>query len=664
MKRVRRTFVVGCGVVLLMAFVGGCGSSMGSRLEGWFVPVHNTLQTLGFAQVGALHDGSLKEHASQIISLQLPGGACYTIVGMGGAGVNDLELSLADPGGTLMGADTAAGRQAVVRACAQETGSYALTVRMGSGAGDFTVAMWSFAGMGGVPGGMPGGETTSMPAPPGPRGSCQEPLALEVGGTISGGTSGGAPQMTSCASGAPAAIYAVTVEETSYYTFAMTSPYDGALALLSACGDASSEIACNDDAGDANHSRISAVLQPGTYFLIVTGYNGQHGAFQLAVTSQSTAELQAMCSDAPLLVSGAMVRGTTAGSPGRFEASCASSATSPDALYRLVLEEPARVRIALETPNHDGALHLRSTCFDQATELACNDDQGNSNHSLISKSLPAGTYFVIVDGYSSNNSGPFTLTATVTSFGGAAGVGDTCEDAERIADGASVRGNTVAASGNYTGSCSGNSGTPDRVYRFKVRSESRVRASLPVSDFNGAIYIQRRCGDLSTEVTCGTPDIDAVVPPGDYFLIVDGQGEDDFGEYVLSFGLQSSAELRAMCREAPLLRPDTPVNGTTSGFGQFSATCGKDARGPENIYRLEMARAGRARILVESAYDAVLHIRSDCIRPESEVACNDDHGERDKAMVDMTLAAGTYFVFVDTYENGTGGDYKVTLWLE
>ena len=55
----------------------------------------------------------------------------------------------------------------------------------------------------------------------------------------------------------------------------------------------------------------------------------------------------------------------------------------------------------------DSVLSVRdATC---GTELACNDDGGTSLRSLVNlTNVAAGTYSVIVDGYSSNN-GPFLL---------------------------------------------------------------------------------------------------------------------------------------------------------------------------------------------------------------------------------------------------------------
>ena len=45
--------------------------------------------------------------------------------------------------------------------------------------------------------------------------------------------------------------------------------------------------------------------------------------------------------------------------------------------------------------------------------------------------------------------------------------------------------------------------------------------------------------------------------------------------------------------------------------------------------------------------------------PGSEVACNDDHGGKDRSEVDVLLDAGTYFVFVDGHAPGDAGAFTL-----
>ena len=48
--------------------------------------------------------------------------------------------------------------------------------------------------------------------------------------------------------------------------------------------------------------------------------------------------------------------------------------------------------------------------------------------------------------------------------------------------------------------------------------------------------------------------------------------------------------------------------------------------------------------------------------PGSEVACNDDHGGKNRSEVDVVLDAGTYFVFVDGHAPQDAGAFSLEAW--
>ncbi len=109
--------------------------------------------------------------------------------------------------------------------------------------------------------------------------------------------------------------------------------------------------------------------------------------------------------------------GSTAGGTNNFEASCAGSARSPDVPYKLVVPSPATVTIEVTSASsgYDTALHVRTVCGDPASQIYCDDDGGScSLCSRINGNFAAGTYIVIQDGFSTSNSGTYTLTITAT----------------------------------------------------------------------------------------------------------------------------------------------------------------------------------------------------------------------------------------------------------
>ena len=106
---------------------------------------------------------------------------------------------------------------------------------------------------------------------------------------------------------------------------------------------------------------------------------------------------------------------TTAGRLDEFDPGCIYGAY-PDYPYQLVLPVRSAVSVATDTTTYDGSLHMRSACDLPSSEIGCNDDCGSTRRSCVPASgtltLEAGTYTIIVDGYS--GSGDFTITVTAT----------------------------------------------------------------------------------------------------------------------------------------------------------------------------------------------------------------------------------------------------------
>jgi hypothetical protein len=119
------------------------------------------------------------------------------------------------------------------------------------------------------------------------------------------------------------------------------------------------------------------------------------------------------CRAAPLLTLGETVRGTTTGRADLFHATCAFGAASPDAVYRFRIEQPSHVAVRV-SGSFDTVVYLRAACADDDSEVACNDDAGDTHHSAVEADLPAGEYFAFVDGYASEGGGFYTLQVRAT----------------------------------------------------------------------------------------------------------------------------------------------------------------------------------------------------------------------------------------------------------
>ncbi len=123
------------------------------------------------------------------------------------------------------------------------------------------------------------------------------------------------------------------------------------------------------------------------------------------------------CALAERIESGQTVRGTTTGRPDLFHATCAYGAASADAVYSFHLDAPSRVEVRVSS-SYDSAVYIRSSCLNDDTEIACNDDLADERHAGVSTALPAGDYFVFIDGYESGHAGFYSLTYVAVAMPG------------------------------------------------------------------------------------------------------------------------------------------------------------------------------------------------------------------------------------------------------
>ena len=96
-------------------------------------------------------------------------------------------------------------------------------------------------------------------------------------------------------------------------------------------------------------------------------------------------------------------------------AACAvgSSGGGRDVAYRLTLPAAARVTASV-AGSFDTVLYMRSNCDDARSEVACNDDVARGVvSSEVDVAVPAGTYFLVVDGYSADAAGVYELRVAV-----------------------------------------------------------------------------------------------------------------------------------------------------------------------------------------------------------------------------------------------------------
>ncbi len=217
------------------------------------------------------------------------------------------------------------------------------------------------------------------------------------------GTCGGA--------GAPDVVYRLDVARRSRLVASLDAeeaPH--VLIVWRRCAERGSEIACGRTVDD--------VLAPGTYFIAVDGASPDAlGRFTLQWALRDLTAQGSACAGAPTLVDGRVAGASTASGIDRFATSCGATdptASGPDRIFRIDLPRRATVRLVVTAATFDAAIALRRVCADAsggaaAAELACESDADVGHRTTLERALEAGTYWVVVDGQSPNDQGPFTL---------------------------------------------------------------------------------------------------------------------------------------------------------------------------------------------------------------------------------------------------------------
>lgn len=647
----RRSCACGCSALLLSLACGGARPTGGGALEPRFLAVHNTLSSMGLAQVGPIHEGVLGEGGEARSMLSLPAG-CFTIVVIGGSGLRDIDATLLDAHGNPIAHDTSGQAQAVLRPCLESLDSYVLAIKALAGAGSWVSEAWA-GGLG--PGALTAG--ASGPSRFQADGTCAAPLPLSSGVVAGSTTRGESNAAGSCGpSDSNEIVYALTTTGRTRATFDVEATFDSVLYVRKDdCADANAEIECNDDSSDRKHSHIDTVLEPGKYFVFVDGYGHEAGDFKLTVALAEAQALIDRCHRAASLVDGVVQWATNAGMNDDAQATCGAGAQGPDAAWRAEIPTRSRVRIVEHSDEVVPVVHVRRACSDSQSEIACGESGATAGDASITGTFEPGTYYVFADTHERNSTGRYGLLLQTAPPGGSGSTADSCTDASLLAGGptGSVQGDTFSARDDVSGSCGG-AGAADVVYRLEVSRRSLFVANLEGEEAKHLLILGGRCGDRSAEIACGR-SVREVLSPGTYFLAVDGWSPEAFGRFTFKWVLRDLTAQSRACAMAPALAPGRSVSGTTAGSGdRFGTLCGESdsgASGPDKVFKLVLARRAAVRLSLSARFDAVVALRNVCGEPLSgpapELACESEPDPSHRTTLARTLEPGTYWVVVD-----------------
>lgn len=403
-----------------------------------------------------------------------------------------------------------------------EPGIYFLVVDgFGTSAGEFevTLSMTPMQSMAQVCGGAP---------------------LLTPGQPVAGTTSGAPDQFqASCAGQARSGdrVYALDVAQRSRLRVRMQSTHDGALYVRRECANAATEIACNDDYRDTRHSLLTTTVEPGRYYVFADGYSsGASGDYSILADLApvtGTGGTGDSCQNPNSIVPGQDLMVDTFQASDDLSGSCGGSG-APDVVYRLDLRSRTRVRMNFADHEFAPIVYLQSACGTQSSEVFCVDPTAGGP---IDQVVPAGTYYLVIDGQTADSFGSAQMTLQLDDMGA---LEQSCRSAPLIRPGRQIIGDTTPSTDRFQATCAGNAQSPDLVYRLQLRRRQRVRISSEQQDFDGAIYVRTDCTDGTTEVACNDDAgdnrhslVEVVLDPGTYFVFVDGYATGNRGHFTL-----------------------------------------------------------------------------------------------------------------------------------
>lgn len=183
-----------------------------------------------------------------------------------------------------------------------------------------------------------------------------------------------------------------------------TSDFDAFLHLLEGAPAAGGgSLAMDDDSGEGTNSQVSAILEPGTYTIVVNSLGaGETGSYQLSVTGAA-----AQANDGRA-VQGRIEPGSTVS--GRLSASSpALDDGSHYQLWQFTGQAGQQVTIELRSDDFDAYLILADGMTPDV-QIAQDDDGAGGLNSRVTATLPtSGTYSIVVNTLGSGEVGAYEV---------------------------------------------------------------------------------------------------------------------------------------------------------------------------------------------------------------------------------------------------------------
>lgn len=488
---------------------------------------------------------------------------------------------------------------------------------------------------------------------------CDDPLDVTGGGFFVLDTDGASPDYALGCRGTTRDLVATftLTERRSVNIEAEGDLFTVAISLRTDCPNRDSEVAC--ESGFPGVVRLRS-LDPGTYFLVVAASSTGEIGLDVEFGEPFDPPTNETC-DAPIDVSaGGTFMGSTIEVDDDLTTSCASG--SPDLVYTFTTTEEQDVEIsALAATGESMAYSVRTDCPMEASEVRC--DYGDPASGRIHQ-LPAGTYFLVVEG-PSFRSVDYTLSVDILPPTPAPD-GDTCDNPIPLpTDGTVLSGTLADKQDDLDVSCGFR--YVDAVYELTLTEAADVTITYDSGGF-GNMSLRGVCDESSSQLRCttGRPTRSRIrnLAAGVYSLVVEasrGTGYTISAEASTPPTIPVDVSGNDNCDSAftlpaggGLFRGDT----TTMLPDVMGTLCGGGATANDAVFELELTTRSHVVASTEgSSFDTVLHIHQTMCTDGGELYCDDDGGEGSTSLIDQMLDPGTYFIVVDGFGSLASGEY-------
>jgi len=489
---------------------------------------------------------------------------------------------------------------------------------------------------------------------------CTDPLDVSAGGFFELNTDGASPDYSlGCRSTTRDLVATFTLTEARSVTIQAEGDFfTVAASLRTDCTDRTSEIACESGFPGLIRRRS---LEPGTYFIIVAASSTGAIGLDVEFGPPIAAAPNPTCATATDVSAGGRFMGSFVEVTDDVMMTGCGFTGSPDLVYTFTTTMEQDVTISAQAVTGESLSYaVRSACEMADTQVRC--DYGNPAAGVLHQ-LPAGTYFVIVEGPTFRDV-DFTLDVA---FGPPTppAAGDTCGNPIVLVDGTPAMGTFLDKQNDIDVSCGFR--YRDAVYEFTLTEARDVLLELDAGSFANA-SIRPTCDDGATQIRCtsGNPVRQRIrnLAAGTYYVIAESSRGGGF-----DLSLTTTAPTVAMavtgndnCSSAHVV----PATGglftgdTSTLLPDLGARCGSGATSNDAVYQLTLT--SRSRVIAStdgSSFDTVLHLHTATCTDRGESFCDDDGGEGSASLIDQMLDPGTYYIVVDGFGASSSGSYTL-----